>query len=89
MTFEQPRSRREFLRLGCRAMSTIGAAAAFGKAGLFTARAQTASDYKALVCIFLFGGNDANNLLVPNGTRILRRLPEDPAEPGSFARLAA
>jgi uncharacterized protein (DUF1501 family) len=25
----------------------------------------TAADYKALVCLFLFGGNDANNLLVP------------------------
>jgi len=25
-----------------------------------------ASDYKALVCLFLAGGNDANNLLVPN-----------------------
>ena len=27
--------------------------------------AATGPDYKALVCIFLFGGNDANNLLVP------------------------
>ena len=27
--------------------------------------AQSAPDYKALVCIFLFGGNDGNNLLVP------------------------
>jgi uncharacterized protein (DUF1501 family) len=31
-----------------------------------TARAQSSSDYKALVCVFLFGGNDANNMLVPN-----------------------
>ena len=68
MTFQQPRSRRDFLRLGCRALSAAGVAAAFGKAGLMTARAQTVSDYKALVCIFLFGGNDANNLLVPNDT---------------------
>ena len=68
MTFQQPRSRRDFLRLGCRALSAAGAATAFGKAGLMTARAQTAGDYKALVCIFLFGGNDANNLLVPNDT---------------------
>ena len=27
--------------------------------------AATASDYKALVCLFLQGGNDANNLIVP------------------------
>ena len=66
MKLEYIRSRRDFLRLGCRALSTAGAAAALGRAGLMTARAQTASDYKALVCIFLFGGNDANNLLVPN-----------------------
>ena len=33
-----------------------------------TARAQTTSDYKALVCIFLFGGNDSNNMLIPNDT---------------------
>src|SRR5271157_3797848 len=68
MTFKQLRSRREFLRLGSRTLSTIGAAAAFGQAGLMTARAQSSSDYKALVCVFLFGGNDANNLLVPNDT---------------------
>jgi len=32
--------------------------------------AQTApvSGYKALVCVFLFGGNDANNTLVPTDT---------------------
>ena len=66
MTLINPRSRREFLSMGCRALSAVGAAAAFGRAGLITARAQSAGDYKALVCIFLFGGNDSNNLLVPN-----------------------
>src|SRR5436190_23035137 len=31
-----------------------------------SALAQTApSDYKALVCVFLFGGADGNNLVVP------------------------
>jgi len=68
MTFKQLRSRRDFLRLGCRTLSTIGAAAAFGQAGLMTARAQSSGGYKAMVCIFLFGGNDANNLLVPSDT---------------------
>jgi uncharacterized protein (DUF1501 family) len=66
MRLEYIRSRRDFLKTGCRALSTAGAIAALGKAGLMTAHAQTASDYKALVCIFLFGGNDANNLLIPN-----------------------
>src|SRR5262249_49845528 len=27
--------------------------------------AQSASDYKALVCVFLFGGNDGNNMVIP------------------------
>ena len=33
-------------------------------------RGPTAADpeYKALVCIFMFGGNDANNTIVPMGT---------------------
>ncbi|MGA1996894.1 MAG: DUF1501 domain-containing protein [Bryobacteraceae bacterium] len=66
MTIQQLRSRRDFLRLGCRTISTVGAAAAFGKAGLMTARAQSSGNYQAIVCIFLFGGNDANNMLVPN-----------------------
>ena len=30
--------------------------------------APPASGYQALVCIFLFGGNDSNNLIVPNDT---------------------
>jgi uncharacterized protein (DUF1501 family) len=68
MTIRQLRSRRDFLRVGGRTLATMGAAAALGQAGLMTARAQSSSDYKALVCIFLFGGNDANNMLVPNDT---------------------
>jgi uncharacterized protein (DUF1501 family) len=36
--------------------------------GALNALAQTTSDYKALVCVFLFGGNDANNTLIPFDT---------------------
>ena len=36
--------------------------------GTLNALAQTTTDYKALVCIFLYGGNDANNMLVPFDT---------------------
>ncbi len=32
------------------------------------AQTSTASDYKALVCVFLFGGNDGNNMVVPIDT---------------------
>jgi len=32
-----------------------------------TLRASPVSDYKALVCVFLFGGNDGNNTVIPYG----------------------
>jgi len=44
-------------------MAALGAG--LGKFDLITASAQTSQDYKALVCIFLFGGNDPNNMIVP------------------------
>jgi uncharacterized protein (DUF1501 family) len=57
-------SRREFLKRCC----TFGAAGAtmhLTRFGLMTANAQSNSTYKALVCIFMFGGNDGNNTIVP------------------------
>src|SRR5580700_10008334 len=46
----------------------LAGSAALGQLGLLAANAATASDYKALVCVFLYGGNDANNMLVPLDT---------------------
>src|SRR5258705_12872735 len=37
--------------------------------GMVTAYAQTTSDYRALVCVFFFGGNDSNNMVVPIDSR--------------------
>jgi uncharacterized protein (DUF1501 family) len=55
-------TRREFL---CRSFGAFGAAAlAIERFGLLQAFAQSA-DYKALVCIFLFGGNDSGNVVIP------------------------
>ena len=36
--------------------------------GMLNSLAQTTPSYKALVCVFLFGGNDANNTLIPFDT---------------------
>ena len=36
--------------------------------GMLNSMAQSAPGYKALVCIFLFGGNDANNTIIPFDT---------------------
>lgn len=50
----------------------LGAAAALNPWAQMRALAQTApaaNDYRALVCVFMFGGNDGNNLLVPTDAR--------------------
>ena len=59
-------SRRAFLQRGS-ALSLAGIATpwAVNLAALGEAAAATASDYKAMVCVFLYGGNDYGNTLVP------------------------
>jgi uncharacterized protein (DUF1501 family) len=51
----------------CRAAAAWGFAGSVTRFGMVNALAQTSStpNYKALVCVFLFGGNDGNNLIVP------------------------
>lgn len=60
-------TRRDFLKIGLRAFSAIGGASVVGKLSQVNALAQSGcpTDYKALVCIFLFGGNDGNNTVIP------------------------
>jgi uncharacterized protein (DUF1501 family) len=61
--------RRNFLQHACAALSAATLMSGFGRFSLINAIAQSqvdaATDYKALVCIFLFGGNDANNMIIP------------------------
>ena len=60
-----PISRRAFLRQAA-ALSSAGLASRFDFINAIGfANAQAASDYKALVCVFLFGGNDGNNTIIP------------------------
>src|SRR5271165_1479885 len=59
-------NRRSFIHYA--SLAAGGSLAGLRPFGALNAFAQTgapASGYKALVCIFLFGGNDANNTLVP------------------------
>jgi uncharacterized protein (DUF1501 family) len=61
-------SRREFLvRTTCAAMSAAAAQASLQKLGLMNlyARPSAPTDYRAMVCIFMDGGNDSNNMIVP------------------------
>lgn len=65
------KSRRIFLRRSGEVLGGAAFAATFRQMGLINALAQdhatqaAAPDYKALVCIFMFGGNDGNNMIIP------------------------
>ena len=63
--------RRHFLRTAG-ALSGAGAAtplamnlAAIGALSAGSVQAATPANYKALVCVFLYGANDAHNTVVP------------------------
>lgn len=61
-------SRREILSLGgCAALGLFARRAAASRLSLMTALAEplAPTDYRALVAVFLAGGNDSNNMVVP------------------------
>jgi len=60
-------SRRRFIGRACAAVGATGMLSALAQLRMIGAVAadSSPSDYKALVCLFLYGGNDSNNLLVP------------------------
>ncbi len=64
--------RRDFLKSSV--CASIGALSASGllfdlqKVMAATDLSANFNDYKALVCIFLYGGNDSDNMLIPRGT---------------------
>ena len=64
--YDNDQSRRAFLRRTAQ-VGLAGVAAPFvtSLGAIGEAAAATASDYKALVCIFLYGGNDYANTLPP------------------------
>ncbi|HUG12633.1 MAG TPA: DUF1501 domain-containing protein [Opitutaceae bacterium] len=69
-------SRRKFIGACCAAVGSTGMLSALSQLRLIGAIADprsgipgalgAAGDYKALVCLFLAGGNDANNLIIPH-----------------------
>lgn len=61
-------SRRDFLRTSACALGSVALASSVESFGIVNALTpQAAAGYKALVCIFLNGGNDGNNMLVSLG----------------------
>jgi uncharacterized protein (DUF1501 family) len=67
-------TRRDLLRLACCSAAGASLVGGLSKFGLVSALAQGTTDYKALVCIFMFGGNDSNNMLVPTDSRYAQYL---------------
>lgn len=57
-------TRRGFLRIGARA-SLFSTLAGLGMLGAVRPARAAVADFKALVCVYLYGGNDGNNLIVP------------------------
>jgi uncharacterized protein (DUF1501 family) len=66
------KDRREFIKSSCKALGMVAAATQLRHFGAVSVLAQKAVEtapeveYKALVCIFLSGGNDSNNIVIPN-----------------------
>lgn len=59
-------SRREFVkRASVLSLAGAGAPFALNLAAIGTASAQTVTDYRAIVCLFFFGGNDHTNTIIP------------------------
>ncbi|HKD11725.1 MAG TPA: DUF1501 domain-containing protein [Thermoanaerobaculia bacterium] len=61
-------SRRDFFkRTGCTALTMAAVNAGLHKFGLMSALAEQSAvtNYRALVCVFMSGGNDSNNMIIP------------------------
>ncbi len=61
-------SRRRFIGSACAAVGATGLLSALAQLrliGAVAADSSGATGYKALVCLFLYGGNDSNNVLIP------------------------
>ena len=72
-------TRRGFVRVTAASVGSL----ALRPFGLLPALAQSGSDYRALVCVFLFGGNDSNNTIVPMDDASYQGLHVHSREPGA------
>ncbi len=57
-------SRRKFLT-STGALTASAMAGSLGTLGIQSANAAVGSGYRAVVCVFLFGGSDSNNMIIP------------------------
>ena len=64
-------TRRTLLRSSL-ALGVAGESGLLGRLGRLAAATPPTEDYRALVCVFLFGGNDSNNMIVPMDSQRLK-----------------
>ncbi len=62
------KSRRDFLKAGLGSVTALGTFGSMSKFGEMNAFAAGGGNYQALVCIFLAGGNDGHNTVIPIST---------------------
>jgi uncharacterized protein (DUF1501 family) len=62
------RTRRDFLRATLQSVTALGAMGGMAKFGEMNALATNSTGYQALVCVFLSGGNDGHNTVIPMTT---------------------
>ena len=86
-------TRRDFIRrAACAAVGTAAMTSAIRDLRFMNAAVAQSNitDYKALVCIFLPGGNDSNNLIIPDPPVRIQQLRRHPhAGAGAAARCAS
>ncbi len=82
-------SRRHFVQMSARSVAMLGSSASLLHLSRMNAFAQTSPDYRALVCVFLYGGNDGNNTVVPMATSAYQELREGTADDGAEPVVAA
>lgn len=71
-----PTTRRDFLRTSACALGGVALASSLESFGIVHALTpQAAAEYRALVCIFLNGGNDGNNMVIPFDPNISTEYP--------------
>ena len=76
-------TRRDFIgQAACAGLGMTGVLSTLGTLRLFNATLSAqgipaGDDDKSLICLFLFGGNDANNLLIPRDTASYARYAAD------------
>jgi len=98
---QDEQTRRDFLAAGCAALTTASMVSTVWdlrmiNAALAADTTRAFSDYKAIVCLFLYGGNDASNMVIPTSVADYAKYstargaiaipnynPADPANPGN------